>query len=68
MFYKNCCGINLNLIRAALFIGTYDIVGTLTLIILNIEFFTPSERKRFNFMLYSRGTLNYEQTIINEIK
>ena len=43
MLYKNFCGINLNLIRVALFIGVYDIFGTLTLIILNIEFFAPSK-------------------------
>lgn len=43
MLYKNVCGFNLNLIRTTLFIGTYDIFGTLTLIILNYEFFAPSE-------------------------
>jgi len=42
MLYKNICGINLNLIKAALFIGTYDIFGTITLIILEIEFFSQS--------------------------
>ena len=42
MLYKNICGINLNLIKAALFIGTYDIFGTITLIVLEIEFFSQS--------------------------
>ena len=42
MLYKNVCGINLNLIKAALFIGTYDIFGTITLIVLEIEFFSQS--------------------------
>lgn len=43
MLYKNICGFNLNLIRATLVIGAYDIFGTLTMIILNIEFFRESE-------------------------
>jgi hypothetical protein len=49
MLYKNFCGINLNLIRAALFIGIYDIFGTLTLIILNYEFFAPCEEVEIFF-------------------
>lgn len=43
MLFKNICGLNLNLIKAALFIGTYDIFGTITLIIVEIEFFSESK-------------------------
>lgn len=57
MFYKNLCGINLNLIRAALFIGTYDIFGTLTLIILNYEFFAPCERKFLSAIIYLQNVM-----------
>lgn len=42
MLFKNICGYNLNLIKAAVFIGCYDIFGTLMLIILEIEFFSQS--------------------------
>lgn len=42
MLYKNICGYNLNLIKAAMFIGCYDIFGTITLIIVEIEFFSQS--------------------------
>lgn len=43
MLYQNICGLfNLNLIKAALFIGCYDIFGTIMLIILEIEFFSQS--------------------------
>jgi hypothetical protein len=43
MLYRNICGLELNLIKAALFIGTYDIFGTITLIVLEVEFFRQSE-------------------------
>lgn len=42
MFYKNICGFNLNLIKAALFIGCYDIFGIFVLIVMEIEFFFQS--------------------------
>lgn len=42
MLYKNICGFNLNLIKSALFVGCYDIFGIITLIIMEIEFFTNS--------------------------
>lgn len=42
MLYKNIFGFNLNLIKSALFIGIYDIFGTVLLIIMEIEFFSQS--------------------------
>lgn len=56
MMYKNICGYNLNLIKAALCIGCYDIFGTIALIVLEIEFFSESMKQQLlliNFMWFS---------------
>lgn len=42
MLYKNIFGFNLNLIKSALVIGIYDIVGTVLFIYMEIEFFAES--------------------------
>lgn len=43
MLYKNICGINLNLIKAALVIGIYDIFGIVLLIIIEFQFLAESK-------------------------
>lgn len=43
MFYKNVFGYELNLIKACLVIGIYDIVTTVILVVLEIDFFTERE-------------------------
>lgn len=42
MLYTSVFGFNIDLIKAALVIGCYDIFGTIMLIILEIEFFSQS--------------------------
>lgn len=43
MFYKNVFGYQLNLIKACLVIGIYDIVTSILFVVLEIEFFTECE-------------------------
>lgn len=42
MLYTSVFGFNIDLIKASLVIGCYDIFGTIMLIILEIEFFSQS--------------------------
>lgn len=39
MFYKNVFGYPLNLIKACLVIGIYDIISTVILVVLEVDFF-----------------------------
>ncbi|KAG5680893.1 hypothetical protein PVAND_010372 [Polypedilum vanderplanki] len=50
MLYKNICGLNLNLIKVALFIGTYDIFGTITLIFIEFEFFKQMQTQQMIYL------------------
>lgn len=49
MLYKNIFGYNLNLIKAAIAIGMYDICTTIILIVMEIEFFFKSKSKELFF-------------------